>query len=125
VTVQGAGGFMGGTLRWRDACGGGLRPAAGRTTGERFAAVRATIIGQDAPGRRKARALCLALAPLKAVAFARNARREIIGGRALCLRIRARFEQSNQIAPMSQFRFLGGTRWMRVDVFNKGNATLA
>jgi len=28
VTVQGAGGFMGGTLRGRDTCGGGLRLAA-------------------------------------------------------------------------------------------------
>ena len=27
MTAQGAGGLMGGTLRWRDTCGAGLRSA--------------------------------------------------------------------------------------------------
>ena len=38
MTVQGAGGFMGGTLRGRDACGGGLRPVDGSVRIERLLA---------------------------------------------------------------------------------------
>ncbi len=53
MTVQGAGGFMGGTLRGRDACGGWQLVVAGRTPSDRLAAVRAPIAGQAAPGRRE------------------------------------------------------------------------
>ena len=56
VTVQGAGGFMGGTLHGRDACGCVAVGGGWAHLSERLAVVRAAIVGQAAPARRKARA---------------------------------------------------------------------